>query len=82
MAIPTVGRSRADLVAPFDGEGRFAGLTIEHVEIFLGEDRIWEQFEIRSRRNRLWRALGRLLARLGFSDPGTRAGRWPTTRRV
>jgi hypothetical protein len=45
MAIPTVGRSRADLVAPFAENGCFAGLSIEHLEVFLGEDRIWAQFE-------------------------------------
>jgi SAM dependent carboxyl methyltransferase len=45
MAIPTVGRSRADLEAPFAGNGRFAGLAIEHVEVFLGDDRIWSEVE-------------------------------------
>jgi hypothetical protein len=44
MAIPTVGRSRADLVAPFADNGRFAGLSIEHAEVFLGEDSIFEQY--------------------------------------
>ncbi len=45
MAIPTVGRSRADLLAPFAAEGRFAGLTVEQVELFLGDDPIWRDFE-------------------------------------
>ena len=45
MAIPTVGRSRADLLAPFGAEGRFAGLTVERIELFLGEDPIWHDFE-------------------------------------
>jgi hypothetical protein len=45
MAIPTVGRSRADLVAPFVKNGSFAGLSIEQLEVFVGEDRIWDQFE-------------------------------------
>jgi len=45
MAIPTVGRSRSDLVAPFEESGRFAGLSIEQTEVFLGEDRIWTEFE-------------------------------------
>ena len=45
MAIPTVGRSRADLLAPFAAEGRFAGLTVEQVELFLGEDPIWRDFQ-------------------------------------
>ena len=39
MAIPTVGRTRNEFTAPF------AGLTIERAEIFLGEDRIYEEFE-------------------------------------
>jgi hypothetical protein len=45
MAIPTVGRSRADLVAPFSADGQFAGLAIEAVDVFDGDDRIWGQFE-------------------------------------
>lgn len=45
MAIPTVGRSRADLEAPFLANGRFAGLAIEFLEVFISEDRVWMQFE-------------------------------------
>jgi hypothetical protein len=45
MAIPTVGRSRAEFVAPFSEHGSFGGLRVEHVELFDGEDRIWSQFE-------------------------------------
>jgi SAM dependent carboxyl methyltransferase len=45
MAIPTVGRTRADLMQPFAQKGRFAGLSIECAEVFLGEDRIWEDFK-------------------------------------
>jgi hypothetical protein len=44
MAIPTVGRSLSDLEAPFSGE-RFADLAIDHAEVFLGQDFIWEEFE-------------------------------------
>jgi S-adenosylmethionine-dependent carboxyl methyltransferase len=45
MVIPTVGRSYADLVAPFAGDSCFAGLSIELAEVFLGEDKIWAEFE-------------------------------------
>ena len=45
MAIPTVGRTRKDFAEPFADSGSFAGLTIECAEIFLGEDRIFEEFE-------------------------------------
>lgn len=45
MAIPTFARSRADLTAPFSEKARFAGLSIEHLDIFEGEDRIWEDFQ-------------------------------------
>lgn len=44
MAIPTVGRSRDDLLAPFAGGGH-AGLTVARAEVFLARDRIWEAFE-------------------------------------
>ena len=45
MTIPTVGRSRADIAAPFSPNGRFADLVMEHVEVFHGDDRIWREFE-------------------------------------
>jgi SAM dependent carboxyl methyltransferase len=45
MAIPTVGRSRADFLAPFAVNGRFSGLHVEEIELFIGEDRIWSDFE-------------------------------------
>ena len=45
MAIPTVGRTRDDIMEPFAGSGSFAGLTIDSAEVFLGEDRIFEEFE-------------------------------------
>jgi hypothetical protein len=44
MAIPTVGRSLADIREPFGQDGRFAGLSLEHAEFFLGQDPIWESF--------------------------------------
>jgi SAM dependent carboxyl methyltransferase len=43
MAIPTVGRTRAEFAAPFSEEG-FAGLTLERIDIFEGEDTIWRDF--------------------------------------
>jgi hypothetical protein len=45
MAIPTFGRSQADFMAPFTGGGRFAGLSIEQLDVFHGEDRIWAEFK-------------------------------------
>jgi hypothetical protein len=45
MAIPTVGRSRAELLAPFEGPDRVAWLAAETAEVFLGEDRIWRDFD-------------------------------------
>ena len=45
MAIPTVGRSRADLLAPFAASRRFAGLEAVQVDTFTGADPIWDAFE-------------------------------------
>ena len=45
MAIPIAGRSRADIVAPFAQTGQFAGLSIEHLAMFTGEDTNWREFE-------------------------------------
>jgi hypothetical protein len=44
MAIPTVARSRADLVAPFAG-GEFAELSIDEVSVFAAEDRLWANYQ-------------------------------------
>ncbi len=44
MTIPTVARSRDDLVAPFADGGRFAGLAIEEVDLFQVEDRFWVDY--------------------------------------
>jgi hypothetical protein len=45
MAIPTVARSRADFLAPFEKDGCFAGLCVEELETFYGEDGIWLDYE-------------------------------------
>jgi hypothetical protein len=45
MVIPTVGRSRQDFLEPFGKIGSFAGLTLDEIEIFCGEDRIWNEFQ-------------------------------------
>ena len=45
MAIPTFARSRADLMAPFSKNAHFAGLSVEYLDIFEGQDRIWEDFQ-------------------------------------
>jgi hypothetical protein len=45
MAIPTVGRSREEFLAPFGAEGSFAGLRMEETEVFLGEDHIWADYQ-------------------------------------
>jgi hypothetical protein len=43
MAIPTVGRTRAEFSAPFSGAA-FAGLTLERLDMLDGEDGIWDDF--------------------------------------
>jgi len=45
MAIPTVGRSRDDLLAPFAASARFAGLEMVQLDIFQGPDPIWDAYE-------------------------------------
>ena len=44
MTLPTLGRSRNDLLAPF-GDGRFAGLAVEYLDVVLASDPIWERFK-------------------------------------
>ncbi|MBN9434810.1 MAG: hypothetical protein J0I45_20465 [Bosea sp.] len=43
MAIPTVGRTRAEFAAPFMS-GECSDLALEHIEIFEAEDAIWRDF--------------------------------------
>ena len=45
MAIPTYGRTRAEFTAPFADSGNIAGLALASIEIFLGEDHIYEDYE-------------------------------------
>ena len=45
MAIPSRGRSEAELTAPFAPKNRFAGLTVEHLELFDAEDQYWTKFQ-------------------------------------
>jgi salicylate 1-O-methyltransferase len=45
MAIPSVGRSEAELTAPFAPKNRFAGLAVEHLEVFDAEDQYWTRFQ-------------------------------------
>ncbi|ULE32009.1 class I SAM-dependent methyltransferase [Mycobacterium sp. IDR2000157661] len=45
MSIPTVGRRKADFLAPFAPKGRFEQLEIEHLEVFDAEDRYWNSYQ-------------------------------------
>lgn len=42
--VPTVGRTRAEFLAPFAPSGRFEGLSVEHLELFDAEDRFWSRY--------------------------------------
>jgi hypothetical protein len=44
MVVPTVLRSREALLAPFGADGRFGELAVEHLDIVLAPDPIWEEF--------------------------------------
>jgi hypothetical protein len=44
MAIPTVGRTRAEFTAPFADSGQVSGLALASIEIFLGEDHIYKDY--------------------------------------
>jgi hypothetical protein len=44
MTIPTVGRSRSDLLAPFAANGRFDGLEVAQLDTFAAADPFWDTF--------------------------------------
>ena len=46
MAIPTVGRTEKELLAPFSPSGRFEGLSVEHLDLFDAEDRFWSRYQL------------------------------------
>lgn len=43
MAIPTYARTRVELAAPFVA-GSFEGLRLQQLDVFEGDDSIWQQF--------------------------------------
>ena len=45
MAIPTFARTRTEFAAPFSDRGCFDDLSIEHLDVFHGDDRIYAEFE-------------------------------------
>ena len=45
MAVPSMARTRAEFLAPFAAEGCFGSLRVEEIEIYLGEDYFWSEFE-------------------------------------
>ena len=44
-SVPIVGRSAKDFQVPFAPRGRFEDLSVEHVEVFEGEDRAWTRYQ-------------------------------------
>lgn len=46
MVIPTFARSERDFRAPFTPRGRFEGLTIDHLEVFVAKDQFWDRFQL------------------------------------
>lgn len=60
LTIPIAGRRSRDFLAPFAPSGTFEKLTVEHVEVFDGEDRSWAQYRIDHKANEFgarWAAL-------------------------
>jgi salicylate 1-O-methyltransferase len=47
MAVPSVGRTEAELTAPFAPKNRFAGLAVQHLEIVDADDQYWTRFQKR-----------------------------------
>ena len=45
MVMPITYRSRTELTGPFVQNGIFANLVIEHLDISLGPDPIWDEFQ-------------------------------------
>lgn len=45
MAVPSIGRTRAEFTAPFSNAGRFAGLSLDVLEQFEGEDHLWDKLQ-------------------------------------
>lgn len=76
MAIPTVGRSRVDLVAPRGGPGRLAALTIDSVDVISGEDRILSDFQRAGSTRAFGAMMSSVLACAGVPDHRLRPRQW------
>ena len=45
IVVPAHPKSLQDLLAPFAGNARFHGLTMEHCEVVLGPDPVWDDYQ-------------------------------------
>ncbi len=60
LTIPVVGRTTADLQAPF-AAGPFFGLTLEHAEVLEAPDPFWDEFQVTGDAEQLGRYWGGML---------------------
>jgi hypothetical protein len=74
MAIPVVGRTRAQFTEPFGKTGHFADLSLENFELYDGEDRIWTQFKASGDADAFWGAMGCFLPSFSISDARDQPG--------
>lgn len=65
MSIPITARRTRDFLSPFAPSGTFEKLTVQHLEVFGGEDRFWAQYRIDKKAKEFgqrWAAFLRIIA--------------------
>jgi hypothetical protein len=65
MSIPFTARRTRDFLSPFAPSGTFEKLTVQHLEVFGGEDRFWAQYRIDKKAKEFgqrWAAFLRIIA--------------------
>jgi len=45
MVIPSMARTKAEYLDPFAADGQFHGLRVEQIDIYLGQDYFWADYE-------------------------------------
>ncbi|KAA0092019.1 SAM-dependent methyltransferase [Mycolicibacterium sp. P1-18] len=51
MSIPIAGRRARDFLSPFAPSGTFEKLSVQHLEVFHGDDRFWAQYRTDKKAN-------------------------------
>jgi len=79
MSIPIAGRRAPDFLAPFAPSGTFEKLSVQHLEVFHGDDRFWSRYRVDGKADQFGAAWSEFLRGTAFP---TLAATLPADRRA